>query len=523
MSTRAAVSCVALAVATLMAAAGCSPGGAEDKAGADTIVLKLATIDGQVNTNGYGYAAEPFVEALPRVSGGRIRVEVETTYGGGSAASESELVQAIAEGEVDGGWPSVRAFAGAGIPGLAALEAPLIITSYPAEKAIARGDAADIVRRTLDGAGIEVLGLAVGPLRRPFGVKSFLLSVGDWQEMRFRSYNSPTQNRTIEALGGKAVQAGVDWPDLAQGGELDGIEFDVAQYLANGYRLQAGKVVSNVVLWPKMAVLSLNQKLWDGLSTRQREWIRRAADRAVQASIAGHYPDDDIAEELCGRGVRFRSASPDDLLALHRAVQPVIDQLANDPKEAPLLREVQAAADRYPGPDTITVPASCTTEATLPHDSDIPSTYAPIPAGIYRKEISEDDVAAAGLANNDGTSGIWTLEVAHGHWYVSCRPLSSPGVDCGQSVADGYLDAGSFYGDKHAVWMVSEPEVLAEATGCKLPANDSGSEGHCYGPPPGAGPPPRLEWTLDGDDLVFRSNGLSGAFETVLKPYVRID
>lgn len=511
-----AVGSVAAWAALVLLATGCSPA-STDKSGSDILLLHLATHDGQVNSNGYEYGPDTFLRALSEVSGDRIQVDVETEYGGMAASSESELVEAIAGGDVDGGWPSTRAFAGAGIPGLTAIEAPLTITSYAAEEELARGDAASLVMASLEGSGVKGLGLAVGPLRRPFGVTGFPLSARDWEGLRFRSFGSPVQTATIEALGGEAVQVGSDWPALAQAGELDGIEFDVAQYFANGFGPQAGKVVSNVVLWPKMFVLTLNQELWDSLTDQQRGWIQQAADQAVQASVDGDYPDDEIAWQLCARGVRFKAADPGQILAVREAVQPVIDRLAEDPDDAPLLLEVQGAADLHPNQDSITVQDSCTTVANLPDASDIPATLAPIPNGTYRKQVSEEDVAAAGLGNNDGTSGTWTLEVVDGHWLVSCRPLSAPGLDCGHTVDDDVLDAGSFYGDDHFVWMVPEPALLAEAAGCKLPAD--GSDGHC--PPPQ--PPAQLEWSLDGNDLVFSSSSQSLGFETILKPYVRID
>lgn len=506
----------AIAAATLWIAAGCSPPDT-DKLGSDTIVLKLATIDGQVNSNGYEYGPAAFVRALSEVSGDRIQVDVETTYGGEDATAESELVEAIASGDIDGGWPATRAFAGAGIRGLAAIEAPLTITSYAAEEELADGDAAGLVMASLEDSGVKGLGLAVGPLRRPFGVGEFPLSAGDWEGLRFRSYNSSVQTATIGALGGTAVQAGTDWPALAESGDLDGIEFDVAQYFANGYGPQAGRVASNVVLWPKMFVLSLNQDLWDGLTDQQRVWVQAAADQAVDASVAADYPDDEIAWQLCARGVRFRAADPGEILAIREAVDSVIDELAKDPDEARLLRVVQAAAELHPNQDAITVQDSCTTEANLPNVSDIPTTLAPIPNGTYRKQITEEDVAAAGLANNDGTSGTWTLEVANGHWYLSCRPVSAPGMDCGHTVDDGAVDAGRFYGDDRVVWMVTDPALLAEAAGCRLPAD--GSDGHCSP----ASPPAQLRWSLDGEDLVFTSSSLSLGFEKILKPFVRIE
>jgi len=98
-------------------------------------VLRLATID-RVNNNGQSYGPEAFVENLAKVSGGRLKVEMTTEYDGGAGDAESNLVNAIASGEVDGGWPSTRAFANAGINGLEAVEAPMTLTSYAAEKTL---------------------------------------------------------------------------------------------------------------------------------------------------------------------------------------------------------------------------------------------------------------------------------------------------------------------------------------------------------------------------------------------------
>ena len=106
-----------------------------DKAGGDTVVLQLASIDG-VNSNGQSYGVQAFVEALGEVSEGRLQVEVNDTYGDGAADAESKLVAGIASGEIDGGWPSTRAFSEAGIAGLEAVEAPMTITSYEAQKAL---------------------------------------------------------------------------------------------------------------------------------------------------------------------------------------------------------------------------------------------------------------------------------------------------------------------------------------------------------------------------------------------------
>jgi TRAP-type C4-dicarboxylate transport system substrate-binding protein len=482
-----------LVIATLLS--GCAIGGV-DKTGSDTIELQLATIDGLVDSSGHMIGPATFVQALSKVSDGRIQVRVTTSYSGGTATSESELVRAIAAGDVDGGWPATRAFAGAGIAGLAAIEAPMTLTSLAAVQELAVGEGAELAMARLAGTGIRGLGLVPGSLRRPFGVDRFLLSTRDWKGIRFHSSNSPVQDEAIRTLGATPVSVAAAWRSMAAAGNLGGIESDVSQYFANGFSREAGWVASNIVLWPKMFVLSINADRWQGLSDQQRGWIQAAADRALQASIGAEYAEDHVARELCLRGVRFQSADPGQILELKQAVKPVIDRLAGDPAEATLLGAVQSAAVANPMPDAITVSVNCIGEDSAPAISDIPTTIAPIPDGTYRKQITEEDVADAGLTNNDGITGIWTLEVSDGHWSVSCRPLSSTGIDCGWADVSGELDSGTFMGDQTTAWMMSDRSGVVA---------------------------PALQWSLDGRDLVFSGSNLSRGFETILKTYVRID
>jgi TRAP-type C4-dicarboxylate transport system substrate-binding protein len=107
---------VSTAIAIVALAAACQTTQRADKTGGDTAVLRLATFEGEVNANGQNYGPQAFVDSLARVSDGRLKVELKTEFGGGSADAESGIVRAIATGEVDGGWPSTRAFARGGSP-----------------------------------------------------------------------------------------------------------------------------------------------------------------------------------------------------------------------------------------------------------------------------------------------------------------------------------------------------------------------------------------------------------------------
>jgi TRAP-type C4-dicarboxylate transport system substrate-binding protein len=481
-----------VAVASLLAA--CS-GDVADKTGGDSLVLRLASID-EVNSNGQAYGPQTFVEQLSAVSGGRIKVDVAQQYGEGDADAESKLVEAIATGEIDGGWPATRAFANAGVPGLEPVEAPLTISSYAAEKELVSGPVATRLLGRLDGSGVVGLGLAVGPLRRPFAVASTLLEPEDWRGAPFRVYNSPVQTDTVKALGADPRNVGFGWIDEVRNGNLRGVEFDLGQYQKNGYGAEAGNVTGNIVLWPKVYVLSLSRKRFDELTLRQRQWIGEAAARAVQASVEAKYDDSAIARELCTRKVRIHDASPAQIAAMRELVRPVLDGLATNPADAVVLNEIQAIAARNPDPEPLDVPAECRHGiATFGGLGPIPDTVSALPDGVYRVELTPADLT--GRSTDTGLAGTWTLKVSHGTYELSCRPIATVGIDCGHEDYDGPLDVGDLRGTGHLAYFNYRPDRLAQLTGCRLPVSQT-RPGACF-----AGQPYAMTWEIQGDQLTF--------------------
>lgn len=493
---------------------GCARAESVDKAGSETVVLRLATID-EVNPNGQYFGSQMFVEALESVSDGRLKVEMETGYGEGAPDAESKLVEAIASGEVDGGAPSTRAFARAGIPGLEAIEAPMTITSYAAQKALVSGPIADELVGRLEGTGVVALGLAVGPLRRPFAAEAPLLGPEDWEGVRFRVFNSPTQSDSILALGGEPVSLGFAWIEEVRKGNLRGAEFDIAQYWTNGFSTEAGNITANVVLWPKVIVLALSQQRWDALSAEQRGWVRAAADQAVQASVEANYDETSAAQNLCAEGVRFIDASPDQIIALRASFSPVLTQLARDP----LMADIQALAAQHPDVDVPDVPADCR-QAMATSDrsatSGVPGEISALPEGIYRVDINLDDVEDAGLSNGSGWTGTWTMTFSDGTYATTCRPLEDPNVDCGGAFATGeipydtVLEAGFARGSGNTVFLVYDSEVHSQLAGCELP---------CF-------PLPTFEmtWAVDGETLTFNDPGglYEAYYQMTIKPWTKI-
>lgn len=489
---------IALVVLAAAASLAACEGTGGDKAGGETVVLRLATIDGSVNFNGQSYGPQAFVESLGEVSGGRFRVEVTTGYGDGAAEAESKLVEAIAADEVDGGWPSTRSFAGAGITGLEVVEAPMTIVNYEAEKALVSGPVADELLARLDGSGVVGLGLAVGPMRRPFAAEAPLLEPADWEGAKFRAYNSPVQRDAIRALGGTPANVGTTWADEVNRGTLRGAEFDIAGYAEAGFTTKAGNVTANVVLWPKVFVLSISRKKWDALSEQQQGWVREAADRAVQASIDATYDETTPATKLCEGGVRFADATPDQLRDLRSALQPVLEALATNARSGGLLKDIERIAGEHPQPETPAVPDSCRSGTGVKESvGSIPDETSTLPDGSYRVAITPAEVEAAGISNEGGWSGTWTLTVRNGKYELRCRPLADPGKDCGNTPIerpiDEPLELGDLRGTGNAAYFVSSLSL----------------------------PTYRGDWEIDEETLTF-SDYTEGGAHLGIKPWRKI-
>ena len=488
-----------IAIVVLAMTVACQTTQGSDKTGGDTVVLTLATFEGEANANGQNYGPEAFVENLGKVSGGRIKVELKTEFGDGAADAESKVVRAIAAGEVDGGWPSTRAFARGWVPGLEVVEAPLTIASYAAQKALVSGPVAGKLLARLEGSGVAGLGLTVGPLRRPFAANEPLLGPEDWKGITFRVFNSPVQADAVRALGATPADLSFSFLDQIKEGTVRGGEFEIAQYAQMGGGSEAGNVTANVVLWPKVFVLALSQKRFDALTPQQQNWVREAAAQAVKASVDAPYNETPAARTLCDRGARFRDASPGQVQGLRTRLRPVLDKLAADPTSAQLLRDLQAIAAQHPGPDAPAVPASCAKGVAKSASSgQVPTAVSDLPDGVYRHQLTHDQVAAAGGDDGAGSAGIWTLRVRGGTFQLNCRPVEGAGVSCGGggNDSDNIFEAGDLRGTGNTVYFVGDPERLSRLTGCKLPAKNQ--PGHCF-----VLDPYRMTWALAGDQLSF--------------------
>ena len=490
---------VVIAIVILAMTAACTTTQGSDKTGGDTVVLTLATFEPKPNANGQNHGPEAFVQNLGKVSQGRLKVELKTEYGDGAADAESKLVRAIASGEVDGGWPSTRAFARAGVPGLEVVEAPLTITSYAAEKALVSGPVAGKLLARLDGSGVVGLGLTVGPLRRPFAANQPLLGPEDWKGITFRVFNSPVQADAVRALGATPADLSFSFIDQIKEGSLRGAEFDIAQYEHTGAGTEAGNVTANVVLWPKVFVLALSQKRLNALTPQQQTGCARRPPRPSRHRST----PPTTRPRPRGPSATGGPASGTPPPASSRACAPGSARCSTS--SPPTRPAPSCSATSRRSPHSTPAPRRPTCRPTAPRASpttgspgQVPAATSALPDGVYRHQLTHDQVAAAGGDPGSGPAGTWTLRVRGGTFQLSCRPVEGAGVSCGDSGIDSdvIVEAGDLRGTGRTVDFVGDVERVSRLNGCKLPATNQGD--HC-------GPPVthRMTWALAGDQLSF--------------------
>lgn len=124
-------------------------------------------------------------------------------------------------------------------------------------------------------------------------------------------------------------------------------------------------------------------------------------------------------------------------------------------------------------PSAATRVAAASVASAVASPADRPTAastkLADFPAGVYRVQITRDDVVNHGWDNQ--LAGIWTLTVKEGTFRLECRPVANPGEDCGNHNATAQnpslVEIGQLRGPAPQVWFVENTPLLAQLTGCE--------------------------------------------------------
>jgi len=351
-----------LGLALVACISGCMAPAVANKAGAigEPVVFRLANTG--LDLLSQKPAAADFIERVSALSAGQMRIEVINEVGGFAPDNEAQVVHAVASGRVDIGITGTGVFDSMGVLGLRAVSAPMLIDSYPLEKAVVESNLTRQMLEQLQSLNLSGLGVLAGALHMPVAVHRPLLGPRDWRGISFGTYRSETQEQAIRALGATPVEASGDLRrHYLDTGGIQGFEFGIRGYsLQEPYLSQAAPyITSNVVLWPGVDVLFANSVRLGSISAQDRAWLQEALSAATRDSVAlvGH--DGSYIDQECALGTRFAVASPADSAALQASFAMVYEWLDRDARTKFFIDQIQALKNATSPGQPLAIPASC--------------------------------------------------------------------------------------------------------------------------------------------------------------------
>jgi TRAP-type C4-dicarboxylate transport system substrate-binding protein len=337
-----------LAGLVLAASASCGASGL-NKAGGNqarqTVVLTLA------NFSGLSSELDGFAEQVRRLSAGMMRIDIKSSWRIHQVDFETGLIGDVRAGKADLGVVGAGAWDSVGVSSFRVLDTPLLIDSYALQDRVVHNPMIGEMLQGLRSAGLAGIGMLPGPLRRPFGIDHPLLGPSDYAGLKIGVQQSRVAEATMRVLGARPVAFGSEGPIAG----LGGIEQQISEIQENEYDRAGKYLTANVGLWPRPLVLFASRKAWAALTLAERRVLRQAATGdQIAETQAVRFDERTETAILCRRGLRFLTASPADLAALRRAVQPVYGQLERDPPTQRYIRQIEAmrkgvAAEPAPG------------------------------------------------------------------------------------------------------------------------------------------------------------------------------
>ena len=402
----------AAAVVVTMLVCGCAAGGGSaTKAGgsARPVTLHIGTDDAP------GLPAADVIEEFARqvtaLSDGTVVIEpVWHAAGQPTPPSWDQVVaRRVMSGDLEMGLVPTRAWDTEGVTSLRALNAPFLITAEPVLDTVLSGDLVPGLLGGLEDVGVTGLALLPEGMRHVFGWGRALSSVDDFQGATIRTPRSDTVSAVFAGLGAEAADVdGLAFADGIADGSIVGAETSFV--LAGGLPGERPTTAANVVLFPKVQALVINSDALDALTEAQQEALRGAGKAALAWALSDSPSDAEAAADFCHAGGTVTLAAPEDVQALEDATRSVYEEIARDPVTRNLIDAIEQVREETPREPA---PLACEASTRPPESASTQSgDQGAFPDGVYRLEISVDELVAAGAEES------WSGDVA-GQWTMS--------------------------------------------------------------------------------------------------------
>jgi TRAP-type C4-dicarboxylate transport system substrate-binding protein len=397
---------IAIALACCAAVAGGCGGAPGDKTGsAARDGVKILTIaNGDTGTRDIG----PFVDAVGRVSGGRLELRIRANAHGNDINYERELIDDVRAGRFELAKVGARAWDLVGVKTFAPLVAPLAITSTDQQERVLRSPLADEILAGVRPLGLEGIALLPGELRYPIGFTRVVSDVGDFRGAIAGIRPSRTAASAFAALGARAKP-------VVAGGDFDG--YDIAEQdtgtLANSDGVyDARSITADLPLWPRTQAIVMSRKAHDALTEQQRGWLAQAATESLAPSRHAEVANAaDGTSFLCSRDVfTFVHMDGPQVAAVERATAPVRAAIRRDAGAGRILDAIlgmRGKADTLTCPDRPQAAAPSVSRAKSPLD------------GVWKSDVTRARYFAAKPDPNEDNDANWgpqTMKLDHGRF-----------------------------------------------------------------------------------------------------------
>jgi TRAP-type transport system periplasmic protein len=297
------------------------------------------------NKHPFNLAAERYRKKVAELSHGAIEIKV---FPNRQLGGVKELTEGVRFGTVDMTINSSSAMADL-IPAIDALQLPFLINSYSDLARLAVTPEAEALSAGLAKKGAYALAIYGGGERHFLTIKRVVKSVADFKGLKTRVAPVRLHLDIWRALGANPTPMAYGEVYTAlETGTIDAVETNISSILNEKY-YEVGKhvLLDGHYFWP--GLLMVNKARMDSLKPEYQAILRKAAKDIVKPQIqALDEYDHNAMEVLKKKGVEFRTASPEMLEQMRKAVEPVFaEYVKKDPAIKPFVeaaRRMQTSA-----------------------------------------------------------------------------------------------------------------------------------------------------------------------------------
>jgi tripartite ATP-independent transporter DctP family solute receptor len=295
-------------------------------AGAQEVKHYRFAHDQQLNS-GYSIAYDIFSAKLKELSKGTMLVD---QFPGGQLGQEPQILQLVRSGDIDFAIVS-SANASTISPQAGVMSLHFLFRSEDHNiKAMGEPKIFEAIRDMIDGTvqGIHVVGLATQGFRNLYGKKE-VHKVDDLKGYKVRVQATATEDAMFAAYGAQTVHMpfGSVYTSL-QTGVMDFGENAVNVYLINKH-YEVAPVLSMSEHEANNAIVWISDKLWQGLSAEQKQWVLAAGKEvSTQEPKRAFDLERSAATKLQTMGVKI--VANVDKAGFQKIADPYLDKLAKE-------------------------------------------------------------------------------------------------------------------------------------------------------------------------------------------------